>query len=968
MPPLKWDELLIPWVNIPDETIDTSTQEEADIATWEQQNVADTSMENLADTSQEQSWDTTTQQAPWGVLVGSQWEEQQKIWEQRTKWEAEDAAWKLWNDELDRLQREKERIFSDPNSSVDDRQRILGEIEKHRWTSPKITYPWFETDQVQVPDVNVEDVKTTETTPTEVVKSETEITAEQKWYTYEKSSTGQITFQPQSLDEALNLFQDFWDWVNLDTSSKFYWTAKRIKDTYSKYKNAPESVYLQWFKSWEIGTEWPTWDYLVKANWGQPTAAMLAAQKQFDDGLKLETVKQTSNIINWQSNPSYTETKKTSIEQLDESYINSVNKLFWDIRNEWNRYKWGNEELNTLNEQLNDLASEMDELEVEKRKVLKQVQEEFPQATLWQQLVIADERLEAIDDQMFVKQRSYKAVESTYNFKNEQAKWDFEFNQSLINSKLELIQTMYWTKRWDLIRQEEYARADDLLQKQWDKADADYQRALADGRIDRAKDIAYQKEILKYQQELQDSNKANFQALTPGNWMLAVFDPNTWEIEWKEVKAWTATGWWITWSGKITQIDFTTPTWTKKVLKIDETAKSDLESAIKQFQIEVPGWDKIIIGDSFRTTEEQQKLYDAYKAWTGWLAAKPGTSAHEKGLAIDIYANSNYDPLTTEQVAVMNANWWYQTAWEEDLWHFEYLGKTTTLLDSETKPTDVIIDESLLNAIMSDNSYTMLKSAYWTDKADEIISSPEFIQYKELFKQNLDKNRDLQNLRNNLFNASRISESEQQIVIWDSNRAIFDDDREWIINAIRKMTFKGQTEEDQPNLLMSTIQWAKKLNRIDELLSDKDIITWIIEGNLEKAAQKLWTTSSSLIKEIDLLSNFLASDYIRSVSWAWVTDTERDYFNNLFTNIKNDKEVNTVIIDTYRDILKDNMYWIQQQVWDKALYEEVFAPEIKILEWSSDYISDYINNLWWDTTEPSWVVGTYLDSVLNPNP
>lgn len=41
------------------------------------------------------------------------------------------------------------------------------------------------------------------------------------------------------------------------------------------------------------------------------------------------------------------------------------------------------------------------------------------------------------------------------------------------------------------------------------------------------------------------------------------------------------------------------------------------------------------IGSGWRSRQEQERLYAAYKNGTGNLAAKPGTSNHESGLAID---------------------------------------------------------------------------------------------------------------------------------------------------------------------------------------------------------------------------------------------------------------------------------------------------------------------------------------------
>ena len=48
---------------------------------------------------------------------------------------------------------------------------------------------------------------------------------------------------------------------------------------------------------------------------------------------------------------------------------------------------------------------------------------------------------------------------------------------------------------------------------------------------------------------------------------------------------------------------------------------------------------KIDVISGHRTYEEQARLYAAYQAGTGNLAAKPGTSNHEHGGAADVYVN-----------------------------------------------------------------------------------------------------------------------------------------------------------------------------------------------------------------------------------------------------------------------------------------------------------------------------------------
>lgn len=51
---------------------------------------------------------------------------------------------------------------------------------------------------------------------------------------------------------------------------------------------------------------------------------------------------------------------------------------------------------------------------------------------------------------------------------------------------------------------------------------------------------------------------------------------------------------------------------------------------------------KLVLNSGFRSRAEQQRLYDLYKAGKGNLAAAPGSSNHEKGLAADIGPPSEY--------------------------------------------------------------------------------------------------------------------------------------------------------------------------------------------------------------------------------------------------------------------------------------------------------------------------------------
>lgn len=82
-----------------------------------------------------------------------------------------------------------------------------------------------------------------------------------------------------------------------------------------------------------------------------------------------------------------------------------------------------------------------------------------------------------------------------------------------------------------------------------------------------------------------------------------------------------------------------------------------------------------------RTFAEQKALYDAYKAGRGNLAAKPGTSLHESGLAIDVTRKSplqlwmvhGSDPMKVTATGTTRAAeyGWFRTV-PDEAWHFSY--------------------------------------------------------------------------------------------------------------------------------------------------------------------------------------------------------------------------------------------------------------------------------------------------------
>ncbi len=78
---------------------------------------------------------------------------------------------------------------------------------------------------------------------------------------------------------------------------------------------------------------------------------------------------------------------------------------------------------------------------------------------------------------------------------------------------------------------------------------------------------------------------------------------------------------------------------------------------------------RVMIESGYRSTEQQQALYDAYLAGTGNLAAKPGFSEHEFGRAADL---DRFDQsLSWGEVHYTAAAYGLKFPIPSELWHCE---------------------------------------------------------------------------------------------------------------------------------------------------------------------------------------------------------------------------------------------------------------------------------------------------------
>lgn len=95
----------------------------------------------------------------------------------------------------------------------------------------------------------------------------------------------------------------------------------------------------------------------------------------------------------------------------------------------------------------------------------------------------------------------------------------------------------------------------------------------------------------------------------------------------------------------------------------------------------------LTLKSSYRTYQEQQYLYNLYLQGRGNLAARPGTSLHEKGLSIDVGNGIPWIQKYGSKFGWINTG---MTFSQKEPWHFDFKGSVPPSSTQEQKPSAAI--------------------------------------------------------------------------------------------------------------------------------------------------------------------------------------------------------------------------------------------------------------------------------------
>ncbi len=316
-------------------------------------------------------------------------------------------------------------------------------------------------------------------------------------------------------------------------------------------------------------------------------------------------------------------------------------------------------------------------------------------------------------------------------------------------------------------------------------------------------------------------------------------------------------------------------------IKLDAIASPSL-NLINQQALDLGG---LRIGatatSTLRTTQQQQKLYDTYLKG-GPQAAKPGTSAHEKGLAIDLYPDQAY---IEKMKPIMEANGWVQNAGEADKGHFEYVGKEEIgLSKTDVNALVMSLGKMVYGTRISDIEGKRVAesiTSYVKQNPSATVGDIRIDLMNKFLGFDIKKNYDLgSNLLNTVLSASQ----EKGMADFDMAglaKLINDDKKIEAITKVENFAMSQSRQLDPDNYLgegaaKTTVNLAKDLKNYVNGLGSSPV--GVVKGSIQDWLGRFKKGEAASIKAKVVA---LISDWRKQYAGVNVTQTELEFVNSI---------------------------------------------------------------------------------------
>lgn len=197
-------------------------------------------------------------------------------------------------------------------------------------------------------------------------------------------------------------------------------------------------------------------------------------------------------------------------------------------------------------------------------------------------------------------------------------------------------------------------------------------------------------------------------------------------------------------------------------------------------------------------------------------------------------------------------------------------------------------------------------------------------------------------------------------------------DPNWVKEQWRKLLtseLADITRKDISNKLWANdkraVQWALTVSDLlkerNNIVKNGKISSWLLTGITENLANKLWITLWKDYAKVNNLDKFTAWVYQYAVSWAWVTDNERQFILKLFPSLYNSPTFNDALATTANLRAFVSAKNAMKTSWYNDATINAAFPELKEAERMNKQIYDISSNKndeWWYLQQfNDWVWG-----------
>ena len=181
---------------------------------------------------------------------------------------------------------------------------------------------------------------------------------------------------------------------------------------------------------------------------------------------------------------------------------------------------------------------------------------------------------------------------------------------------------------------------------------------------------------------------------------------------------------------------------------------------------------------------------------------------------------------------------------------------------------------------------------------------------------------------------------------------------------------KKSTDSDTKSAINSAESAISALVAIQEWL-DAFYAAWgdtnIFAGTAEQVSNRIWKTTNPKLKQLATQINTAIQQYRKAISGAAFTESEAAEYAAIFPSTKNDKELNTALIDGTLQTMLQNLNSNYAQILGTQTYTNLLKDyqdktgDIYDYYWNKQWLTQYLKNNWYmntgKTTTTSWSKG-----------